>query len=79
MSRQHQDAREANDIVQVRPDMDLFGGCFAVVAEVKENGRVLAYVQSAGVAGQAYLFLSQGDYELTGGRAVWVAGGPGDE
>lgn len=62
------------DIVQINPDVDSFGGCLAVVSEVKENGRLMVYIQSAGVKGQAYLFVNPGQYEPTGGMAVWVAG-----
>jgi hypothetical protein len=44
----------------------------AVVNEVKDSGRVMAYVQNAGQPGQAYIILSKGRYEPTGGRAVWA-------
>lgn len=65
------------DIVQVSPSVELFGGCLAVVAEIRDNGRILAYVpvprESGGLA---YIFLQPDKYELTGGRAQWV---PKDE
>jgi hypothetical protein len=60
------------DIVQLDPSIDVFGGCLAVVNEVNDSGRVMAYVQNAGQQGQAYIFLHKGKYEPTGGRAVWV-------
>lgn len=63
------------DIVQIDPEMETFGGCLAVVTEANPSGRIMAYVQSAGVPGQQYIFLNAGKYEPTGGRAVWVAGG----
>jgi hypothetical protein len=61
-------------IVQIDPmnGPDLFRGCLAVVSEVKPH-RIMAYVQSAAVSGQAYVFLEPGQYEETGGTAVWVA------
>ena len=63
---------QVGDIVQVVPEKEAFGGCVMVVAEVKNNGRIMAYLQTAGQQGQAYLFLNKGDYEPTGGRAPWV-------
>lgn len=63
------------DIVQIDPEMETFGGCLAVVTEIKHNGRIMAYVQSAGVPGQQYIFLNADKYEPTGGRAMWVVGG----
>lgn len=63
---------EVNDIVQIDPSMDIFGGCLAVVSEVKANGRLLVYVQNADAEGQAYIFVNPGKYEATGGRAVWA-------
>jgi hypothetical protein len=62
------------DIVQVNPEKDIFGGCFAVVSQVKENGRVIAYVQDTGKKGAAYVFLNKGEYANTGGQAVWAFG-----
>lgn len=59
------------DIVQIDPSMDVFGGCLAVVNEVKDS-LVMAYVQNAGQQGQAYIFLQKNMYEPTGGQAVWV-------
>ena len=66
---------DIGDIVQIDPEMETFGGCMAVIKEVKANGRIMAYVQSAGVPGQQYIFLNAGKYEPTGGRAVWIVGG----
>lgn len=63
---------QMHDIVQVNPEQGDFGGCFVVVTEVKPWG-VQGYVQSAGVEGQAYIRLSDGEYENTGGSAIWVA------
>ena len=63
---------QIGDIVQINPSMDGFGGCLAVVNEVKDSGRVMVYVQNAGQQGQAYIYLNKDKYELTGGRAVWV-------
>ena len=60
------------DIVQVRPDMETFGGCMVVVTEIKSWG-VQGYVQSAGVPGQQYIRLKFADIEATGGVAVWIA------
>ncbi len=62
---------KVHDVVQVDPSVDTFGGCFAVVSEVQENGRLMVYVQSAGVKGQAYVFLQPDHYALCG-VAVWV-------
>jgi hypothetical protein len=59
-------------IVQVDPSKDMFAGCMVVVTEVKSWG-VQGYVQNAGEAGQAYIRLSTGDFENTGGMAVWIA------
>lgn len=44
----------------------------APLTEVKSWG-IQGYVQSAGVPGQQYIRLKTGDFEPTGGRAVWVA------
>jgi len=63
---------QIGDIVQIDPSMDGFGGCLAVVNEVKDSGRVMAYVQNAGEQGQAYIYLNKDRYKPTGGRAVWV-------
>lgn len=61
-----------HDIVQIDPSMDAFGGCFAVVHELKGNGRLMVYVQSAGIPGQQFLFVNKDQYRPTGGKAVWV-------
>lgn len=63
---------QIGDIVQIDPSVDVFGGCLAVVNEISSSGRVMAYVQNAGQPGQAYIFLTEGKYEPTGGRAVWA-------
>lgn len=60
-----------HDIVQVNPERETFGGCMVVVTEVKSWG-IQGYVQSAGVPGQQYIRLRTGDFEPTGGMAVWV-------
>jgi len=65
------------DIVQVNPEKETFGGCMVVVTEVKSWG-IQGYVQNAGVDGQAYIRLKTEDFESTGGRAVWIAGGHDD-
>lgn len=62
---------EVNDVVQVDPRVDVFGGCMVVVTEVKSWG-VQGYVQSAGVLGQQYIRLKFADVEATGGQAKWV-------
>jgi len=62
---------EINDIVQVNPSKDVFGGCMVVVTEVKSWG-VQGYVQSAGVDGQQYIRLPFEDIEQTNGKAIWV-------
>lgn len=65
-------------IVQVKPTCDhgregqWFQGCLVVLTEVKSWG-VVGYVQNAGEPGQAYIRLKAGDFESTGGRAVWIA------
>lgn len=61
-----------HEIVQVKPDKEMFGGCMVVVTEVKSWG-IQGYVQSAGVPGQQYIRLKSEDFETTGGMAVWVA------
>ena len=62
---------EVNDIVQVDPLFETFGGCMVVVTEVKDWG-IQGYVQSAGVEGQQYIRLRTEQFEPTGGKAVWV-------
>lgn len=64
-----------DDIIQINPShSDDFGGCLATVREVKDNGRLLVYIQNAGMKGQAYLFVREGQYEPTGGVAPWTVG-----
>ena len=63
---------QENDIVQVNPERDVFGGCMVVVTEVRSWG-VQGYVQSAGVSGHQYIRLKNDEFEPTGGKAVWVA------
>ena len=63
---------EVNDIVQVDPLFETFGGCMVVVTEVKDWG-IQGYVQSAGVEGLQYIRLKTEMFETTGGKAVWVA------
>jgi hypothetical protein len=63
---------EIGSIVQVVPDKEVFGACMVVVTEIKTWG-VQGYVQSAGVPGQQYIRLKHEDFELTGGKAIWVA------
>ena len=60
------------DIVQIDPDVEMFGGCLVTVNEVS-GSRVMAYAQVPG-GGQAYVFLQTGKFALTGGVAKWVAG-----
>lgn len=62
---------EINDIVQVHPEKEMFGGCMVVVTELKSWG-IQGYVQSAGVPGQQYIRLKFEDFDSTGGKAVWV-------
>jgi hypothetical protein len=62
---------EIGDIVQVRPDYEMFGACMVVVTEPKEWG-VMGYVQNAGQTGQAYIRLKHSDIEPTNGKAVWI-------
>lgn len=59
-------------IVQVKPELEMFGACMVVVTEQKSWG-IQGYVQSAGVPGQQYIRLKHEDFELTGGMAIWVA------
>jgi hypothetical protein len=61
------------EIVQIRPDKEVFGACMVTVTEVKPWG-VQGYVQSAGVSGQQYIRLKTEDFERTGGMAVWAVG-----
>lgn len=61
------------DIVQVNPEVEVFGGCMVVVTELKPWG-IQGYVQSAGVPGQQYIRLKSEQIEATGGKAVWVVG-----
>jgi hypothetical protein len=61
------------DIVQVNPEVEVFGGCMVVVTELKPWG-IQGYVQSAGVPGQQYIRLKTKQIETTGGKAVWVVG-----
>ena len=61
---------QIHDIVQVDPSRDVFGGCMVVVTEIK-GWEIQGYVQSAGVPGQQYIRLTNGEFEPTGGRAVW--------
>ena len=66
------EAIRAGDIVQVAPEKEVFGGCMVVVTEVRSWG-VQGYVQNAGQDGLAYIRLKFDDFELTGGKAQWVA------
>ena len=68
---------QIHDIVQVDPSRDIFGGCMVVVTEIKSWG-IQGYVQSAGVPGQQYIRLKTGQFEPTGGRAVWGIATAGD-
>lgn len=63
---------KVGDIVQIDPDVEMFGGCLATVNDVS-GSRVMAYAQVPG-SGQAYVFLQPGKFALTGGVAKWVAG-----
>lgn len=65
------------EIVQVDPSIPTFGGCLVVVTEPKVWG-IQGYVQSAGVDGQQYIRLKPDQIERTGGFAVWVVGGTGE-
>lgn len=61
-----------HDIIQLDPGMDTFGGCLATVHELRDDGRLMVYIQSAGVQGQQYLFVRPGQYQPTGGQVVWA-------
>lgn len=61
-----------HDIVQVDPAKEVFGASMVVVTEIKSWG-IQGYVQNAGQEGQAYIRLKFGEFEHTGGKAVWVA------
>jgi hypothetical protein len=63
---------EKYDIVQIRPDLEVFGGCMVVVTEVKSWG-IQGYVQSAGVEGLQYIRLTTDKFEPTQGKAIWVS------
>lgn len=65
---------QVGDIVQISPDFDSngFGACLMTVTEVKAWG-LQGYVQIP-KGGQAYYRVKHGDYEPTGGRAVWLIG-----
>ncbi len=58
-------------IAQVSPEYHMFGGCMVVITEQKDWG-IQGYVQSAGIPGQQYIRLKHKDFELTGGKAIWV-------
>ena len=66
--------RAVGEIVQIVPDKEMFGACMVTVTEVKSWG-IQGYVQSAGVSGQQYVRIRTEDFERTGGKAVWIAGG----
>ena len=63
---------EINDIVQVDPSKAVFGGTMVVVTEIKAWG-IQGYIQSAGVDGLQYIRLEWQDFEMTGGKAIWVS------
>ena len=58
-------------LVQIKPDVELFGGCFLTVTETKSWG-VMGYIQSAGVKGQQWLRVPNEDFVDTGGEAIWA-------
>ena len=60
------------DIVQLNPDMDMFGGCFMVVTEPKSFG-AMGYVTDTNSKekGHAYLRTEFKEMEFVG-RAEWV-------
>lgn len=60
---------KVNDVIQIIPD-HLWGGCLAVVSEVKEWG-VQAYVPVP-MEGLAYTRLKHDEYELVGAHAVFI-------
>lgn len=66
-----------NDVIQIDPAFDApvpegkgFGGCFAIVSEVKSWG-VQAYIASPGVEGLAYIRVPT-DKFVRIGRAEWA-------
>jgi hypothetical protein len=61
-----------DDIIQLNDNNPPFKYCLAVVSEVRPWG-VICYVQNAGVDGQAYVRVEWDNFELTGGKAFWVA------
>jgi hypothetical protein len=70
--------REPGDIVQLSPTTTntAFACCLLVVTEVRQWG-VQGYVQALGdtreaPGGQAYYRAKWGEFEPTGGRAVWM-------
>jgi hypothetical protein len=62
---------KVGEIVQVKPEKEMFGACMVVVTEVNSWG-IQGYVQSAGVDGQQFVRLKNDDFETTNGQAVWV-------
>jgi len=70
-------AKRLYPVVQVKPEHEMFGGCFVTIIERKSSGRVMGYVQIPG-KGQAYCFLNADDYGDTGGQAVWAVVDPED-
>lgn len=70
-------------IVQVNPDCShgregqWFNACLVVVTEVRAWG-VLGYVQVPGTTGAAFIRLATGEFEPTGGYAVWMLGEASD-
>ncbi len=74
------------DIMQINPECEvnpMFGACLLTVSEVFDWG-VQGYVQALGdlgeIGGAAYIRLGWGEFEPTGGKAVWaIANGDGEE
>lgn len=65
------------DIVQADPNKSQWGPCLVVVSEVKAWG-IQGYT-SMPRQGDAYIRLKWGEFEPTGGRAIWVAEGTEDD
>ncbi len=63
-------ATEPHDIVQAIPGTTEWGPCLVVVTEVKSWG--IQGFTSIPRGGDAYIRLKHNEYELTGGRAVFV-------
>ena len=66
-----------NDVVQLNPEKDMFGGCYLTVTDVYPWG-VQGYIEIPGQEGVAYLRVNFQDVELIG-QAAWALERKDDE